>query len=240
MGILYNWGMNLIVIILIAVGAFVLLVLAGLAIVNFSGEEMVSKFNDVSKIGTNISAYDLAQRVSQDYFSNRISIVFKDAFLSDSYSSSNVLTLCSKYARQENLAGLAVCAHELGHAFQFKEQRQKMKKYGKRVNFSKLLSKLVTPIFVVAIVLCCFDKLIFAGITAGIALIIFIIALSVKMSTIKIEKEASDKALEILQEYAYLTDHEINSAKKFLDSAKQTYVADLLKSILKWTGLTRK
>ena len=72
--------MNLIVIILIAVGVFVLLVLAGLAIVNFSGEEMVSKFNDVSKISTNISAYDLAQRVSQDYFSNRISIVFQDAF----------------------------------------------------------------------------------------------------------------------------------------------------------------
>lgn len=232
--------MELWIIILIVICATAILILAGLAIVNYSGEEMVSKFNETKKITTNISACQLAQIVSENCFNNKIKIVLDNTFLCDSYSSRNVLTLCNKYANDCNLAGLAICAHELGHAFQFKNQAQKMKKYGKKINFCKFLSKLVTPIFIVAIVLCCFDKLILSAIIAGVALIVFVTALSVKMSTIKIEKEASDNALQILNSYVFLTENELQSAKKFLNSAKQTYVADLLKSMLKWTGLTRK
>ena len=85
-----------------------------------------------------------------------------------------------------------------------------------------------------------FEKLILSGIVAGIAILVFISALSVKMSTIKIEEEASSTAIEILRTQAYLTESELQIAKEFLNSAKQTYVADLLKSMLKWTGLTRK
>lgn len=232
--------MDLWIVIVIVVGATAILILAGLAIVNYSGEEMVSKFNETKKITTNISAYQLAQIVSRDCFNNKIKIVLNNSFLCDSYSSNNVLTLCDKYADDCNLAGLSICAHELGHALQFKNQAQKMKKYGKKINFCKFLSKLVTPLFIVAIGMCCFDKLILSAITVGVALIVFITALSVKMSTIKIEKEASDNALQILNSYAFLTENELQSAKMFLNSAKQTYVADLLKSMLKWTGLTRK
>lgn len=217
-----------------------MLVLAGLAIVNYSGEELLSKFKETAKITTNMSAYQLAQIVSQGSFNNRIRIVFSNVLFCDSYSSNNVLTLSAQYAQEHNLAGLAICAHELGHAFQFKEQAHKMKQYGKKVKFSKILSKLVTPVLILAIVLCCFDKLILSAITIGVAFVVFITALSVKMSTIKIEKEASDTALQILKDYANITDTELKSAKKFLNSAKQTYVADLLKSVLKWTGLTRK
>lgn len=232
--------MNLTIIIIIAIIAFVLLVLGGLAVVNFSGEEMVDKFNQTSKIETNMSAVDFANLIIQKYFNNKILINFNKNMLSDSYSSNNVLTLCSQYAYQNNLASLSICAHELGHAFQFKNQNLKMKKYGKKHKLSLFLSKLITPLILSAIILLLFDKLLLAIISAVVSIVFFVVALSVKMSTIKIEKEASEIAIKLLQDVAHLSDYELNTAKKFLDSAKLTYVADLLKSMLKWTALTRK
>ena len=232
--------MNLTLIIIISVGILVLLILAGHAIVNFSGEEMLNKFNQTSNVVTNMSAVELANSISQNYFHNRIRLTFKPNKFCDCYASNNVLTLCSEYANKKNLAGLAICAHELGHAFQFKNQAKKMQKYGKKINTSKFLSKLVNVILFVAIILVFFEKLILSGIVAGIAILVFISALSVKLSTIKIEEEASSTAIEILRTQAYLTESELQIAKEFLNSAKQTYVADLLKSMLKWTGLTRK
>lgn len=232
--------MNLTIIILIAIIAFILLILGGLAIVNYSGEEMVEKFNQASKIETNMSAVDFANIIIQKYFNNKISINFNNNMLSDCYSSNNVLTLCNKYAYENNLAGLSICAHELGHAFQFKNQDTKMKKYGKKHKLSLFLSKLITPLILTAIVLLLFDKLVFAIIFAGLAIVFFVVALSVKMSTIKIEKEASEIAIKLLQDVAQLPVSKLNTAKKILDSAKLTYVADLLKSMLKWTALTRK
>lgn len=232
--------MSLIVIIILAVVCLVVLFLAGLAIVNFSFDEMCEKFNKLSTFITNISPVELAEKVSSCYFGGKIKIVFKKGRFCDCYSSNKVLTLSSDNATSNNLAGLAICAHELGHAFQFKDQPQKMKKYGKKVRASKIMSKLFVFLLFVALFLVIFDKLLFALIGLGVALVCFIGAIGVKFSTIKIEKEASMTALKILQEDAYLSETEVEQAKQFLNSAKQTYVADLLKSMLKWTGLTKK
>ena len=60
------------------------------------------------------------------------------------------------------------------------------------------------------------------------------------MSTLKIEKEASNKAMELLETYAFLTEEDLILARKFLNSAKQTYIADVLKIMLKWTMLVKK
>lgn len=231
--------MNLTVIIIITIVIFAIAVIAGLAIVNFSFDELMDKFNEVSQYPTAFTPIDLAKQVSNKYFSGKIKIRRKKGKFCDSYSSSGILTLSSDYANSKNVAVLAICAHELGHAFQFKNSPQKMKKFVKKVNFNNILSKFITPTILVGIVLVCFNKLILAGVFAGIGVVIFIMALLTKLSTIKIEKEASENAILILKEFAYLTATEIEYAKKFLDSAKQTYIADLLKSMLKWTFLTK-
>lgn len=232
--------MSLTLIIILTIAIFLVLIIAGLAIVNFSGDELIEKFNQTSQEPTSISPIELANKISYKYFNGKICLIFKPNFLCDCYSSNNVLTLCSQYANEKNLAGLSICAHELGHAFQFKDQSQKMKKYGKKIRLSKILSRIITPLLFVGIGLVIFDKLIFALIAFALAFMFFFVALGVKMSTIKIEKEASQTALKILQEYADLTETELKIAKKFLDSAKQTYVADLLKTMLKWTFLVKK
>lgn len=232
--------MSLTLIIILTIAIFLVLIIAGLAIVNFSGDELLEKFNQTAIIPTSLSPIEFANIISNKFFNGTIDIVFKPNLLCDCYSSRGVLILCSQYANKRHLAGLSICAHELGHAFQFKDQSQKMKKYGKKIRLSKILSKIITPVLFVGIGLVIFDKLIFAIIAFALAFMFFFVALIVKVSTIKIEKEASQTALKILQEYANLTETELKTAKKFLDSAKQTYVADLLKTMLKWTFLVKK
>ena len=232
--------MSLTLVIILTIAVFLVLIIAGLAIVNFSCFELFDKFNQTALVPTSISPIELANIISNNFFDGAIAIAFKPNLLCDCYSSRGILTLCSEYSNKRNLAGLSICAHELGHAFQFKDQSQKMKKYGKKIRLSNILSRIITPLLFVGIALVIFDKLIFAVIAFTMAVVFFFIALIVKMSTIKIEKEASQTALKILQEYANLTETELAIAKKFLDSAKQTYVADLLKTMLKWTFLVKK
>ena len=232
--------MNLIYIILIAVGVLVLFILFGLAIVNKSGEELLDKFNDTAKYSTSITPLQFANNISNAFFHGSIKISFKPNLLSDCFSSDGRLIISSKYANEYHLAGLAVVAHELGHAFQFAKQKDKMYKHAKRLNLSKILSRFISPLFIAGIVLLCFGYYIFAGVAGALAITFFILAVSVKMSTVKIEKEASTIALDLLKDMANLDEHQLKIAKKFLNSAKLTYIADLLKIMLKWTGFVRR
>ena len=68
----------------------------------------------------------------------------------------------------------------------------------------------------------------------------FLIGLLAKLSTIKIEKEASENGIKLLQKYANFDENQVKYAKKVLSSAKLTYVASFLKSMLKWTMLVNK
>lgn len=233
--------MNLMLIISIVVAlVLVVLFLACLAIINYSGEEMVQKYNQIKNIKTSISAVELAQFVSKSYFQNRILFKFKDKMFCDAFSSNNTLTLSNVYAFDKNLAGLSICAHELGHAFQINNQSEKMAKYQKKLRLSKILSKFISPIIISALVLLFLEHFVPAIALLVVAVIFFIVALVAKISTIQIEKEASEIGIKILDSIANLNPNELETSRKFLNSAKLTYVADFLKTMLKWTGLTRK
>lgn len=232
-------NMELKYIIIVAAVAFVLLIVAGLAVVNYSTEEMVSKFNKISNHVTGTTPLEFAKLINEVHFNNALVIKLNDKMFSDCISGNN-LTLCSKYANENNLAGLAICAHELGHAYQFKNEQKRMMVQAKRIALSKATSRLTMPLMIAGII-----GLIVSYLWVGIGLIALgiislIIALVAKFSTLKLEKDASNKALELLETYASFTNEELNLAKKFLNSAKQTYVAEILKVVLAWTMLVKK
>ena len=226
-------------IIIVAV-VFLLLVLVGLAIVNFSTEEMYDKYKKVSNLPCGVTPVDLFNTLNMAQFDNKLRLTFKKDLFCDALSSNGLLTLCSVYANNNNMAGVAICAHELGHAYQFRDKKQKMYSHASLLKTSKLFSWLFTPLVIVGIGALILGYNMFGLgmlISAGIS---FLVAVVSKLSTIGIEKEASENALEILRVYANFTDDELKTAKKFLNSAKMTYIADLLKIMLKWTMLVRK
>lgn len=232
--------MSLTSFVIISVLILLVIIIAGLAIVNYSFDELYEKFVNYSKINAHITPVDFFKKVNEVYFNNSIKLNFSNIELGDKYSSLKTLTLCKKYAFSNGLAGLCICAHELGHAFQFEFQTEKMVKYSKKLRISKILSKILIPTFLLGIITLIFGKVLIAMIVFGFSLFFFLLAISIKLSTVKIEKEASNKALDLLQEFTFFDENMLKMCKKFLDSAKLTYVADVLKVMLKWTGLTKK
>ncbi len=227
------------IIISICAIVFLIFIMLGLAIVNYSFEDMVEKYNKFSKNITGTTPIEFANEINNIHFYEQIKIKYKDQMFSDSYNSSGILTLSSKYANDNNIASLAICAHELGHAFQFKDEKEKMKKHAKRLAFSKIMSKLTSPLFIAGIVALLFPEMYIGFILVGLSVLSFIFAVGTKVATLKIEKDASIKAMELLGTYAFLTEEDLVLARKFLNSAKQTYIADVLKSMLKWTMLVK-
>lgn len=223
----------------IAVGA-VLLILLGLSVVNYSFDELVEKYKEYSKIKTSYTPMQFAQIINGLYFSNGIKIRCKNGYFCDCINSNFILTLSSNYANEYNLAGLAIVAHELGHGFQFKNEPKRMKKYVSKLKTSKFFSYIISPAIIAGIIclILSYSYIAYGLFAFGGASLLM--ALFSKFSTIKLENDASAKGLELLAQFGGISDYELNIAKKFLNSARQTYVAELLKIILKWTMLCKK
>lgn len=226
-------------IIIIVSVVFLLLVVLGLAIVNYSTDEMVEKYKKYSEVTIGTTPQDFANLINSLHFNGRIKIKYDERYFSDCYNSAGVLTLSEKYCGSDNLAGLAICAHELGHAFQFKNQKKRMIKYAKMLKITNFLSNFVSFFVIFGIIALIFNM--WLGILSfALGIISITVTIVGKAKTLGVEKDASEKALQLLKDYAYLDDDKLKIAKKFLASAKQTYFAEVLKVLLKWTGLVRR
>lgn len=221
------------------IGAVLLALIIGLAIANFAGENMISHYKSYSKnIVDFITPVQFANQISQSEFNGKINCRVEQGFLNDHYCN-GVITLSSEVAAAANVSSMAVVAHELGHALQYRDKPLQMKKFSNKLKMSSALAKFTMPLFVVGIVCIFFNLYIAIGIVCA-TLVLFFVGLGAKLSTVKIESEASENALVLLQKYAYMNEEQLKSAKKVLKAAKLTYVAAFLKSVLKWTMLVRK
>ena len=232
--------MELKYILIILAIVFLLLVLLGLSIVNYSMDEMWEQFKKASQFSVGVTPLEFAKHINNVFFNNFIRIKFKDGYFCDSFNGSGILTLSNNYANKYELAGLAICAHELGHALQFKEKPKMMLSHAKRIKLSKAISWLVTPLLITAVVMLILSQIVFAMVFALLAVLGFMVAVITKWTTLRIEKDASERAFELLEVYAGLYGEQLQQAKKVLNSAKQTYLAEVLRIMLKWTFLVKK
>ena len=207
-----------------------------LAIANFAGENLIVVYNKYSQQIVDFNnTINFAQNVSDNEFNGRIETRIISGFLTDNYYRGTI-SLSEPVAYASNVAAFAVCAHELGHAIQYRDTPKKMKKFSSRLLICNIFSKLTLPFFIIFIFINIYASIGFMG----VSLLAFIIGLFAKLSTIKIEKEASQNAIELLKKYAYFDEESVKSAKKVLSAAKLTYIASFLKSVLAWTFLVKK
>ena len=117
---------------------------------------------------------------------------------------------------------------------------KKLKKLTALRRLGRVLGIIFFPILISGGVLLFFNQTLFiAGLCLlSFAVLIFVLSLIIKLRTISIEKDASEKAIIFLQEI--LTEKELNESKKFLKDAKLTYWGDFLRIFLWWTGMSRK
>lgn len=228
------WGLS---------GALVLLVIIGLSIASYADAHVVERFRkfDNFKASSFTTAKDFAVMTSINFLDSKVKIGQRKGFLTDAYSSSSkVVFLSENVFDSSSISALAVAAHELGHALQDKENPKSLKSLAFLSILGRFIGRLMFPAMVAGVVLFLMQNIVYGLVFMGVAVAIFVLSLVLKLMTISIEKDASKKALNLLQVQRILDQSELEMAKKMLDAALLTYIADFLRVVLSWTLMTRK
>ena len=231
---------------LIILGIIIIFVLAGIIIANYSYENFSDEFEKAKQTisGFNGSAVDLANFISYKKFNREISVnVFEKQPNTSNGSyvpAKKMVNISNELANSNSIASIAITSHEFGHACQHYENPKLLEKNYKLSKAVHILGLLNWPLFIIAVIMLFTDYFQFTLICLGMIILVFIFALTLKYLTIKIEKDASKRAIKLLQELELFSNKEINQVKKLLKSAKSTYIGDFFRALFSWTGMTHK
>ena len=227
--------------ILIIIGIAVAVLLCFLlAIANYSGERFLEKYKkfDSVPMETNMDIKSYVHHLNLKYFSGDLQVVQIPNLAGDAYTK-KTLYLSSNTLSKDSIASFTIVSHELGHALQDK-QGNKLKKLFRLKIFLRIISVFMMPSLLAGVILLFFgeDYLLYGSILLALAGFIFLLSLFMKLLTISIEKDASNKALVFLREIA--SEKQVKICKKFLNDARLTYWGDFLRLFFSWTFLSRK
>lgn len=232
--------MNTTLIIIIVAISFLLLLCFLLAIANFAYEKFFDSYKimDSKLVDKNMSSVDFFDFLNEKYFMKKISMVTIQKLGFDAYGN-KTLYLSTNTQSNSSIASFSIIAHEMGHAMQDKNSK-KLKHFTLLKYFGKILGFFLMPLLIAGIILMfAVQGFFYYGVAClGASVIIFLLALFLKLKTIAIEKEASKIALKFLGEI--LDKEQLNLCKKFLNDARLSYWADFLNTLLAWTFMTKK
>lgn len=213
-----------------------------LSIASFSSDRFMQIYEKASTTPakTDLNILDFVHNLNHIKLNGQIKIAQSDQDTNNFYvSKSKTVALSRKTLSSNTIASFAIVAHEMGHAFQ-DQQGGKLKALNFFRRIGSLISYLFIPALIAGVVLLIIGgKLrIYSYITLGVAGGIFLLAVLIKAITIAIERDASNKGLDFLEEI--LSPSEVAQCQKLLDAARLTYWGDLFRLLLSWTFLTKK
>ena len=227
-----------ILLIIVAVAA---LISAMLAVSNYGAERFLALHEEMSATQANahMSVLEFITDVNLEKLEGKLKIARTDKKLGDGYASkSKTLVITDETLRGVSIASFSIAAHELGHAIQDHEGNLlKHKNRLKRAGW--VFGKLFLPCILVCLVMLFFPQyqvisIIFGSLAGGI----FLLSGILKMLTIYIERDASKRAIKLLD--VFLPNSDMKLVKKYLKGARLTYWSDFMKLLFGWSGLTRK
>jgi Zn-dependent membrane protease YugP len=175
------------------------------------------------------SGYDAARILLRSAGLDHVAVQEVPGKLSDHYDpGKKTLSLSSGVARSASVASLGIVAHEIGHAMQDATGYGPLRVRSGLVPIVTLGSWLGPIIFFVGLFLSAatgsttiawFGLFLFAG-TAVFSLV-----------TLPVERNASHRALQLLQTYGLADGQELQQTKEVLDAAALTYVAAVVQSL---------
>ena len=232
----------------IIIGVSVAIVLAlcfALAVASFSFDNYAEKLKtlDGTRNSFQITTLEFVQQINNNFFGGKLKLA-RTAEWHDHYSAGTV-ALSEKTMQSNSLASLAIVSHELGHAKQ--DVQGKLKKNWQMQKSGRICGLFFLPLLLAGIVLsllwvfAVLGEIYFLAIglaCVGAAFAIFSFAIVLRWKAIKVEKEASVFALDFLREI--LLENEVEACRHFLNAARLTYWAVLVRTMLSWTMLTGK
>ncbi len=151
--------------------------------------------------------------------------------LTDHYDPKNkVLRLSDPVFNSKSIAAIGVAAHETGHAIQHDTDYLPLSIRTAIFPVVNISSKLAMPLIMLGLVFGFFGS--FSNIILNIGIILFSAVVFFQLVTLPVEFNASSRAISLLEDYGFLTNNEIPSAKKVLSAAAMTYVAAAASGVL--------
>ncbi len=239
--------MEIITFVIIAlVVVFALMLCFCLAVASFSFDNYYEKLKEIDqkRNSLGVSTLEYVTELNKNHFDGKLQIA-RCAEFYDNYSHGRV-ALSDKTMASNSLASLAIVSHELGHAKQDLTS-DKLTKHWRLIKIGRICGYFFMPIMLAGVIVSVLNLLsvlqglvfLILGIALmAVAFLIFLFACVLKHKEIKIEKEASNFAIEYLNDF--LMPPEVEVCKDFLKSAELTYWASLFRTMFSWTLLTRK
>ena len=181
-----------------------------------------------------LTALEVSKTILNGANINDVEITQVPGELTDYYDSKNkVIALSKGNINSTSLSAIGVAAHEVGHALQDYENYAPYKFRKFVIVLNNIASRMLWPLILIGLLL---D---FVVLSTGFAEIIvysvigfYGLSVILNLATLSVEKNASRRAVNILQQSTILTEEETVKVKKVLDAAALTYVAALVVSIL--------
>jgi len=211
---------------------FIPFFLIPIILVGWAQMRVRSAFKKYSQVPSmaRLSGAETARRILSEQGIYDVAVEETGGSLSDHYDpSSKVVRLSSDNFHGHHLAGLAVAAHEVGHAIQHANGYLPLNLRHAILPVANLGSSLGFPM-VIGGMLFGFTGLIDIGILFFAGAVIF------QLVTLPVEFNASSRAMVILSQ-GYLAGDEVSSAKKVLNAAAMTYVAAAATAVMQLVHL---
>lgn len=181
-----------------------------------------------------IPAHELTKKLLETAGITNVEVVKINGFLSDCYDPRNkVIKLSDATYNSTSIAAAGVCAHEVGHAIQDAKGTFLFRFRITLVPFVNFISKLYIPLVLVGAILGMATSFVSFGYFLTWAAVIMYGANTLfYLVTLPLENDASKNALLLLKDTGDFTGGEIDSAKRVLKAAIQTYIGTLIVSAL--------
>ena len=198
-----------------------------LILVGWAQMRVRSAFKKYSQVASTarLSGAETARRILHQQRIYDVSVEETGGMLSDHYDPrAKAVRLSSDNFHGHHLAGLAVAAHEVGHAIQHAHGYAPLNLRHAILPVANLGSTLGIPLAMAGILFQATGL-----ITIGIAF--FIGAVLFQLVTLPVEFNASSRAMAILSQ-GYLANDEVRAARRVLNAAAMTYVATTAIAVL--------
>ena len=199
-------------------------------------------YNKFSKVASQrgMTGAQVARMILDQHGLTDVRVVPTQGVLSDHYNpATKTVALSESNYYESSLAGIAVAAHEVGHAIQHKEAYSFLTLRSKLVPVANISSNMSWIFVLIGI---------FASSSGALLLGIVLLAAGVvfQIVTLPVEFDASKRAMNEVVSLGIIGNNEEAGARKVLNAAAMTYVAaaavavlELLRLVLIYTGMTR-
>lgn len=208
----------------------------------FAQGKVKRTFNKYSKVAssTGMSGAQAARRILDDNGLYNVSVEEVRGHLSDHYDPrTKTVRLSTSNYHGHSLAGVAVAAHEVGHAIQDQQNYSFLRVRHALVPVANLGSNASWILIMIGII-ASIPNLLLLGIVFMAAAVVF------QLVTLPVEFNASSRAMKQVVSLGIIRNDEERDAKKVLNAAALTYVAaalvavlELVRLVLMYTGMSR-